>query len=119
MNRSSIHLNGSPITTPTIVVGTTQLYTASWSSSSISVNVLTDEVVHVVFTNYIASSYALTEPTLSGDISNLSTYSYYVGGSSYTSMWIKEFDVVGDFTITPSTGSNNWAVLELTSLEAD
>lgn len=112
-------MDGSDITTPTIVVGTTQLYTASWSSSSIRVNVLTDEVVHVVLTNYTASSSALSSPTLSGDISNLSTYTYNVGGSSSTSMLIKEFDLVGDLTITPSMGSYNWAILELTSLEAD
>lgn len=111
-------MDESEIATPTIVVGTTQLYTASWSLSSIKVNVLTSEVVHVVLTNYTASSSALSGPTLTGDISNLSSYTYNVGGSS-TSMLIKEFDVVGDFTITPSLGPYNWAILELTSLEAD
>lgn len=99
-------------------MGTTQLFSASRSGSNILVNVLTDEVVHVTFTNFILSNYDISEPTFTGDITGLVSTSYLVGGS-HTTLRVVEFNVTGDFTITASTGSNNRALLELTSLEAD
>jgi len=119
VNRTLIRLSETgSIPTPDILAGTTQLFTASRSSSNILVDVLTEEVVHVVFTNFTLSNYDLSKPTFSGDITDLTSTAYFVGGTHGT-LRVAEFNVIGNFTITASTRSDSQALLELTSLEAD
>lgn len=114
-----MNLDGSASITPVVLSGTTQLFAASQSSSSLTVNVSTTETCHVMLTLFWSRSTSIVQPTLTGNITNLRSNGYATG-SSYTTLWILEFDITGDFTVSGYTASSDTkSVMEVTSLEAD
>lgn len=115
-----MRLDGSStISTPTILSGTTQLFTASQSSSTVTVTMLVNDECHVTLSYSTVGTSSIGAPTINGNVNNLTSSSNAVGGT-YNSLWTIDFDVIGDFTITGYTSSTNLvSIMEVTSLEAD